>query len=328
MKAKQRTLLVLLALIAALGAGLLALTRANARAEEAASAAQEGTIVLSSFAVDDLTQIIYTYNQETVALEYSGGVWTLAGDPEYRISQTQCNTMAAALCSLTAKRSLEAGEGEDYGVDTPLVTVTVTAAGETNTFRFGDVNGITGDIYLQKDGDSAVYTAASSKVACFEYGRAELFDPFNPAGLTRSALQEIEYSFSGSGESFTVRLKAVSEAVETTSDEAEAAEYQTVWRLADDPSIDLDSTALDAILSALSGSVSGQITSPGSLDVYGLDVPLVTVRAVTGEGETILYYSIGADNYYLRVEGDPCVYTVDGGTVEAFCLTAEELAAA
>lgn len=320
MKAKQKTLLVLLVLVAALAAGLLALSRANEQAEQAASAAEEGTIPLSAFAIEDLTQIAYTYNGETLTLDYSGGVWILAEDPAYHISQSQCNTMAAALCALNAKRSLEAGSGEDYGVDTPLVTVSVTAAGQTNTFRFGDINAITGDLYLQKEGDGAVYTVAASKAACFEAGKADLFEAFNPAGLTRSAVQEVRYEFSGAEEQFTVHLKAVSEAADDET-------YETVWRLAADPSAELDSSAVDALLAALGASVTGQVTNPESLAAYGLDAPLVTVRAVTEEGEATLFYSVGADGCYMQVEGDPSVYCVDSSTIEAFCLTEEELAA-
>ena len=45
--------------------------------------------------------------------------------------------MVTALASLNAKRQLTAQPGEDYGLADPAVTVTVTAAGETNTFAFG-----------------------------------------------------------------------------------------------------------------------------------------------------------------------------------------------
>ena len=54
MKTKQRVLLALLAAAALLGAALWAVTRSNAKAEQAASAAAEGSIPLSSFAAEDL----------------------------------------------------------------------------------------------------------------------------------------------------------------------------------------------------------------------------------------------------------------------------------
>lgn len=75
MKTKQRALLALLAAALLLGAALWAVTRSNAKAEQAASAAAEGGIPLSSFAAEDLEQIEYTYNGETYTLQYSGGSW-------------------------------------------------------------------------------------------------------------------------------------------------------------------------------------------------------------------------------------------------------------
>lgn len=64
MKTKQRVLLALLAAAVLLGTLLWAVTRSNAKAEQAAGAAAEGSIPLSSFAAEDLEQIEYTYNGE------------------------------------------------------------------------------------------------------------------------------------------------------------------------------------------------------------------------------------------------------------------------
>ena len=321
MRAKQRTLLVLLGLIVLAGAALALLTLANRREEEAASAAEAGTIPLSSFAVEDLTAIQYTWQGQTVSLAYEEGVWTLADDPDYHLDQTKCDTMAAALADLKAKRRLEAPAGEDYGFAAPLLTVTVTAAGQTSTFTFGDTNTVTGDIYLQKAGDGAVYTAAAAKAGCFEYGKAELFEPFNPAGITASRLERIEYTLP---EGETVRLQAVS--VPDAEKSADSSAYTTVWRLEGDPDAALDEEKTDALLSALSGYVTGQITAAAGADpsACGFDQPLVTLSASDGEKDYALAYAAGADGYYLRVEGDGSVYTVDGRAAAAF-VPAEEL---
>ena len=53
MKTKQRVLLALLAAAVLLCAALWAVTRSNAKAEQAASAAAEGSIPLSTFAAED-----------------------------------------------------------------------------------------------------------------------------------------------------------------------------------------------------------------------------------------------------------------------------------
>ena len=72
MKTKQRTLLGLLVLVLLLGGALALLTRQNQKAEQAASEAAQGAIPLSSFAADDLTEIVVTYNGETIrAITYT-----------------------------------------------------------------------------------------------------------------------------------------------------------------------------------------------------------------------------------------------------------------
>lgn len=185
MKRKQHTLIVLLVLVFLAGGAFAALTAKNAQAAQAESAAAEGTIPLSSFAADDLTELAVTYNGETNTLTVADGSWTLAEDPAYHLDATTCNTMVTALSALNAKRQLTEEPGEDYGFTNESLTVTVTAAGETNTFTFGAENAATGDIYLKKAGDDALYTVAASKAACFALSRAELFGAFNPAELTR-----------------------------------------------------------------------------------------------------------------------------------------------
>lgn len=163
MKTKQRVLLALLAAAVLLGTLLWAVTRSNAKAEQAAGAAAEGSIPLSSFAAEDLEQIEYTYNGETYTLQYSGGSWQLAQDPAYHLDESACNTMRTALMALNAKRSLTPQAGEDYGLDSPQLTVTVTAAGQSNTLTFGAENQVTGDLYAQKPGTMPSIPSAATK---------------------------------------------------------------------------------------------------------------------------------------------------------------------
>lgn len=320
MKAKQRTLIVLLVLVFLAGGAFAVLTAKNEQAAQAESVAADGTIPLSSFAADDLTELVVTYNGETNTLTYADGSWTLAEDPAYHLNATSCNTMVTALSALNAKRQLTEEPGEDYGFSDESLTVTVTAAGETNTFTFGAENAATGDIYLKKSGDDALYTVAASKAYSFELTRAELFGAFNPAGLTSSAIEAV--TLSNGGESFT--LNAVSEAAEADSAAeseggSDSTEYTTVWRLADEPDADLDETRVNSLLSALSSYVTAQDTHG---DASGMkQLAAATVRMADGE-QTLTYYE-GTDGYYLTVEGDDSLYTVDSSTVQTL-LTAKE----
>ena len=322
MKTKQRTLAVLLALVLVLGGMLWLITRSNAAEEAASSAAAEGGVLLSSFAAGDAEQIRYTYQNETLTLNCDSGSWTLADDPDYHLDASACNTMVTALASLNAKRQLTAQPGEDYGLADPTVTVTVTAAGETNTFAFGSQNPVTGDLYVQKAGDDAIYTVSGNKAACFELTKADLFGAFNPAGLTASALESVSIAT----DTGTLSLTAVSEPAETDSNSADASStaYQTVWRLTDDPAAELDEAKLQSILSALGGYVSAQVTNADPA-AYGFDAPLATVQAVSADGSVTLHYAENADGCWMMVDGDSSVYAVDLDTVQALLITAAEL---
>ena len=308
MKTKQHTLIVLLVLVFLAGGAFAALTVKNAQAAQAESAAAEGTIPLSSFAADDLTELAVTYNGETNTLTAADGSWTLAEDPAYHLDATACNTMVTALSALNAKRQLTEEPGEDYGFTDASLTVTVTAAGETNTFTFGAENAATGDIYLKKAGDDALYTVAASKAACFALSRAELFGAFNPAGLTRSAVSEA----------------AESDRSADSESDSDSTAYTTVWRLADAPDAELDETQVSSLLSALSSYVTAQNTHG---DASGMkQLAAATVRTADGE-QTLTYYE-GTDGYYLTVSGDASLYTVDAATVQTVCTAKDRYKAA
>ena len=315
MNAKRRTLAVLAAMIAVLGLALWALNRSTAAEEAASSAAADGTIPLCSFSTADLSRITYTYNGQTLTLDDADGSWTLVEDSDYHLDESACNTMVTALSSLNAKRQLDAQAGEDYGLDAPELTVTVTAAGQTTTLTFGSSNTVTGDRYVQKDGDTALYTVDASRTACFACDKAGLFGSFSPAGFAASDVE--------------VSLTAGSE-LAGDGDEADSASYETVWRFAGDADTDLDQDKVQSMLSALSSYVSGQITPADGADpaACGFDAPLAVVQVTTADGTKTLTYASGTDGYYLMVEGDDSIYAVDGSIVQAVTQTADALTAA
>ena len=322
MKTKQRVLLALLAAAVLLGALLWAVIRSNAKAERAASAAAEGSIPLSSFAAEDLEQIEYTYNGETYTLQYSGGSWLLAQDPAYHLDESACNTMRTALMALNAKRSLTPQAGEDYGLDSPQLTVTVTAAGQSTTLTFGAENPVTEDLYVQKAGDDAIYTVSGNKAACFQLDKAGLFGSFCPTGLTASAITQVACTLA---DGTSVTLNAVSEPVESGTDSASSSAYETVWRLASDPTASLAQDKVQSLLSALCTYATAQ-TTDADLSACGFDAPVFTAAVTSEDGSAVqLAYACGTDGWYLQVEGDTSAYTVDTSTVQALLLTESDL---
>ena len=268
-----------------------------------------------------MEQIEYTYNGETYTLQYSGGSWQLAQDPAYHLDESACNTMRTALMALNAKRSLTPQAGEDYGLDSPQLTVTVTAAGQSTTLTFGAENPVTGDLYVQKAGDDAIYTVSGNKAACLQLDKAGLFGSFCPTGLTASAITQVAYTLA---DGTAVTLNAVSEPTES-ADSASSAAYETVWQLASDPAASLAQDKVQSLLSALCTYATAQATD-ADLSACGFDAPVFTAAVTSEDGSTVqLAYACGTDGWYLQVEGEPSVYTVDTSTVQALLLTENDL---
>ena len=175
MKAKQRTLAFLLALVLAAGVALALLTHANRKAEQAASEAEDGSIPLLDVTGDTLEQVAVQYEGETLTL-LPGDGWTLAEDPDYHLDDSACDTIRTALADMRAKRQLEAQPGEDYGFGTPRLVVNVTAAGERTTLTVGAENPVTGDVYVRRNGEDTVYAVVWALTRQMEQG------DFKPAG--------------------------------------------------------------------------------------------------------------------------------------------------
>lgn len=322
MKAKQKQLAGLLAALAVLLAALAGVTLWNDRAAAASQAAAAGTVELPTLDPDAIDAIRYDYGGETVDLTKTADGWALRDDPEYHLSQALVQAMAEELGSITALRQV-APPGEtdaaDFGLDAPAMTVTAAAGEETLTLAFGSQNALTGDLYLTAGEDGAVYTVTSDRMAAFQYGKADLFDPASPVAVSVGQVQAVEYAYRGAAGSFDVALRRVSKADGTD-------ESDTVWRLAGDETAALQQALVSAMLNQLTADVDGQLTSPGDAAAYGLDEPVLTVTLTETDGAVWqVTVGSGADGYYLAVEGDPSVYTVGDELPAAFAYGAADL---
>lgn len=185
MKTKQLLLIALLAVVALLAAGLVAVRSLDT--EEAGSASDE--IDLAPFAPADIEAFGYTFggetlefaSKETPAEDESSSetetTWYLTDDPDYELDQSAISTMLVALGNLTAQRQFE-NTGEDYGFDEPILTAWVTAGGETYAWTLGAENSVTGSMYLQVQGqEDTVYLVSVSALSALESTKIELAAP-------------------------------------------------------------------------------------------------------------------------------------------------------
>lgn len=185
MKTKQLLLIALLAVVALLAAGLVAVRSLDT--EEADSASDE--IDLVPFAPADIEAFGYTFggetlefaSKETPAEDESSSetetTWYLTDDPDYELDQSAISTMLVALGNLTAQRQFE-NTGEDYGFDESILTAWVTAGGETYAWTLGAENSVTGSMYLQVQGqEDTVYLVSVSALSALESTKIELAAP-------------------------------------------------------------------------------------------------------------------------------------------------------
>lgn len=334
MQAKKRTLWILGILLVVAAAGLALVTMLNKAAEESDSAA--AAISLSDFSASDVQAIDYTWEGEQFRLVLQDDVWTLEDDPDYHVDQTTVESMVTALSPMQAVRSIDAaGEASEYGLDDPSLTVTAELSdGSSMTFCFGDSNSVTGDVYLQIEGESTIYAAASSKASCFQYDKAGLYDTgYSPVTLTSSEIMGIRYAFADDTEQFQVSMEAVSEPVESddsASSEADSSsevEYEKVWYL-ENSGDQLLQSDINEMISQIRLAPTAQNTAPGDLSQYGLDTPLITVQLIGSDGtEQTFYLGIGTDGYYMMEKDDSSVYTITVDVLNAFSVTADELKA-
>ena len=298
MDTTKRTLLVLLTGVLLAAGALWALTRTPVRSEEAEP--------LCRITADTLRQLQYTYQGQTLTLDYDGGRWTLAEDPDYHLDASVCGTMLTALAGLEAQRTLTPVPGEDYGLEDPLVRLRVTGTeGERQTFVFGAENPVTGQIYLQEEGEQTLCTLPARRAAAFARTKEELFAPFQPAGITASDIEAVECTLPGGG---GYRLRKVQ-----TPDPDQPGSYRTVWQWDDRQMLDPDQ--VQSLLSAVSSYVTSQHTGADPA-AYGLETPAALLRVETGEKSGVLRYGQGEDGCYLSLSGDGSVYGVDLSVLE------------
>lgn len=242
MKTKQLLLIALLAVVALLAAGLVAVRSPDT--EEADSASDE--IDLAPFAPADIEAFGYTFggetlefaSKETPAEDESSSetetTWYLTGDPDYELDQSATSTMLVALGNLTAQRQFE-NTGEDYGFDEPILTAWVTAGGETYAWTLGAENSVTGSMYLQVQGqEDTVYLVSVSALSALESTKIELAAPAPTPEPTEEPASEPETA-------------APEEDAETTSSPASDAA----------PEADISSSASESAASETAGEESG-----------------------------------------------------------------------
>ena len=239
-KRKKNKLLSLVAGIVALGvlggayALILAYNERKAAEAAAEEAAKSAKIVLAEYKITDVRYVEYSYEGETVKLEYKNDYWCNAEDNNFPLDQTRPTSMATALAAVAADRLVEeqAADLAKYGLDDPYAYIYVKYADGTDMkMLLGDLNAFTGTRYMNIDGTRKVYLVPNSLLSNFRYNHNDLILHDTIPSVEFASVTEITVTTRSDDGAENVR-RYYKEAL-SSSDGEETSEQDEMWMLDD-----------------------------------------------------------------------------------------------
>ncbi|MDO5601169.1 MAG: DUF4340 domain-containing protein [Oscillospiraceae bacterium] len=174
MRKTRRQLLLLGGALAALLLLYAAVTLLRPAAQE------EGAVPLNTFDANAINGISYLSGGQAVTLEKDeAGEWYAPADPQRVLRQGAVTAMATQSGRLKAADTVAntAGDGAAYGLDTPANVVTLRQGARQVTYLIGTKNPVTGDYYLQIQGQPQIYTVEAAFAEAFSGDIAWLTQP-------------------------------------------------------------------------------------------------------------------------------------------------------
>ena len=177
-KNKYIPLIVLLVLIVVMAAAYTMLSSANDQKEAEQAAADAAANAVEMIAEYDYTTTVGLMYQragsDPVELKVVNGVWQMADDEHFPVSQTAVASMANAIASIGIKNHVTEGDPADYGLAEPAYLIEVTYdGGVSHQYRIGDYNAFGGGAYYFMM-DGTMYTIPTGLTSYFDYGRDDL----------------------------------------------------------------------------------------------------------------------------------------------------------
>lgn len=167
---KQKIQLIFFAVILILCASGYFLIK-NVNEKKAAEKVEDtDTISVTKINQNDVTEIEYIYNGETIDFVKEGDTWKYKEDKTIPILQSEITTMLGYVCSITSDTQIDApSDLSVYGLKNPSNTVSITLSdGSVVQVMIGDYLSINGMYYAMTTGDSNVYTIPSYTATCFD----------------------------------------------------------------------------------------------------------------------------------------------------------------
>lgn len=322
MKRSTKLLLLAAVLVAALGAyfGVSAAVEKDEqiKAEEASQTNSESLSIGDYDAIDAMD---WTYGGVSAALQRDeSGAWYCPDEPDCPIDQSKAAIMQSAAAYVAGEEYVQdAEELTDYGLDEPLLSLTVRAGESERTYTVGDYNDLAGAYYMTVDGGTDVYLESGALTDAFWYDLANLVEfEQTPSDISRYTAITVE----SAGESY--RLERVDEPLSVSYTDA----FQW-FAVSDGVYAPLDAAAVEALCGKAMDidfkTCATWTADATSLAEYGLDAPqgVATVEYETEDGDAASFalefgaYADGGE-VYVRMAGSKLVYRANGTALDAF----------
>ena len=125
---------------------------------------EEETVKVTDLKTSKITGVKYDLGTGEMNFEKDGDTWYYTADKDFPLRQSYPKTVADAMGRLSADRELEDADAlEEYGLDHPTYTVTLTdEAGTMTTIKVGNATG--NDYYATVDDTEKVYTIPATSL--------------------------------------------------------------------------------------------------------------------------------------------------------------------
>lgn len=170
MQKKQILQLVLLlaAILALTGAffGIRAYNEGQEKKQEQEAEAAKAT--LTAFQPESVTAVSYDFNGTQYTFEKEGEDWKSKEQPDMVLDQDAFTQFLEQAGAITSDTKVQAQEGENYGFDAPVRTVSITTKNGTSTLTFGMKNEMLNQYYIKTSENSQIYLVEESVYTEFD----------------------------------------------------------------------------------------------------------------------------------------------------------------
>lgn len=332
MKRGKKLLTLLLVLVLLIGAALAAL---KLTPDEEAGTEENTGIQIFTLDVDAVSQISWTYGEQTISFTKSNETWSYDNDASFPLNESYLESALSSLSQINAAKTITSPEDlSQYGLEPPVCSIQVCADTTTELF-IGDESSLGGQRYLSL-GDGNVYLVDET-----------ILDNFSEDLLSFVQKETIP----SMGNLTSVRIDTVSQSLELQHLEDSGIAYSDnyEWFVQNgDGYLTLDTE--------LTGDLVGNITgmsweacvdydAADHLADYGLDTPAATITVdymettqvqtnETDEDGNVIYeqqqtaktFTLEIGDYvdescYARIAGSKMVYRIDAAIADAMCDT-------